>query len=307
MPRSTPSANLLTNVSHIKHAFVGPGRLANTLAAAMRQAGHNVLGYVSNPQSMHVFDAQQSLGFQGLGPLSTDAIAQADWVWVSVGDDAIAHAASQVRWQPHQVALHCSGATELSALGAHACSGLIGFHPLQIFSQPHVALQHLPGSSVGIEVQAKAQHADALWTQVNALADSLQLKPIPIASGQRALYHAGAGYAASAVVSMLAEATALWREAGIDTDQALKALLPLSAGAIASIEAKGLAGAVAGPVARGDAGVVRQHLQALATMGADATLLYQQVAKRQLHLLAAAQELEPQPIRQLNALLNHNA
>ncbi|UFS56751.1 DUF2520 domain-containing protein [Comamonadaceae bacterium M7527] len=294
-------------MSDIKHAFVGPGRLANTLAAAMRQAGHTVLGYVGNPQSMRMFDAQQSLGFQGLGPLSTNAIALADWVWITVGDDAIAHAASQVNWQPHQVALHCSGATELGALGADACSGAIGFHPLQIFSQPQVALQQLPGSSVGIEVQANAQHAATLWAQANTLAHSLQLKPLPIASGQRALYHAGAGYAASALVSMLAEATTLWREAGIDIDQALKALLPLGAGAIASIQAKGLAGAVAGPVARGDAGVVSQHLKALATVGADASLLYQQVAKRQLHLLAASQRLEPQHISQLSALLDSNA
>lgn len=293
-------------VSHIKHAFVGPGRLANTLAAAMRQAGHSVLGYVGNPQSARMFDAQQSLGFQGLGPLSADALSGADWVWMTVGDDDIAQAASQVHWQPHQVALHCSGATELSALAAQACRGVVGFHPLQIFSQPAVALQHLPGSSVGIEVQATTQHAATLWAQVHALASSLQLKPLAIASGQRALYHAGAGYAASALVSMLAEATELWREAGIDTHQALTALLPLSAGAIDSVEAKGLAGAVAGPLARGDAGVVRQHLQALRTLGPDAALLYQQVAKRQLRLLTAAQQLAPKHIHALQAALDND-
>ena len=280
--------------------------MANTLSAAMRQAGHTVLGYVANAHSVRVFDAQQSLGFQGLGPLPVDALATADWVWITVGDDAIASAASQVNWQPHQVALHCSGATELDQLGGQTRRGSIGFHPLQIFSQPDVALQHLPGSSVGIEVRTEVQQAADLWAKVRALASSLQLKPLPIASGQRALYHAGAGYAASALVSMLAEATTLWREAGIDTDQALKALLPLSAGALGSVEAKGLAGAVAGPVARGDAGVVQQHLQALQTLGPNAGLLYQQVAKRQLDLLAAAQQLAPQYISALETALDTN-
>jgi predicted short-subunit dehydrogenase-like oxidoreductase (DUF2520 family) len=302
---NTPSAKLHAHTSSPTHAFIGPGRLANTMAAAMRRAGLQVAGYVPNPHSEPTtrrFAPETSLGFQGLRPLSPQALQAVDWVWLTVADDRIATVAAGIDWQPHQVALHCSGATDLSHLNAASATAAIGFHPLQIFSQPEVALANLPGSSVGIEVLAPP-HANTeaqLWQQASALAASLQLKPLRIASGQRALYHAGAGYAASALVSVVAEACTLWQQAGIAPEQALPALLPLSQGALHSMRSKGLAHAVAGPVARGDAGVVQQHMSALNALSAlssgsasgdlqpmatSASQLYQHIAARQIALL----------------------
>jgi predicted short-subunit dehydrogenase-like oxidoreductase (DUF2520 family) len=290
---------------HRSHAFIGPGRVANTLAAAMRAAGETVAGYVANPNAAHPFQPAQSLGFQGLGPLDTAALKAVDWVWVTVADDRIDSVSRYIDWQPHQVALHCSGATELSHLHAHKASAAIGFHPLQIFSQPAIALQLLAGSSVGIEVVAHQPHileTDA-WQLASQLASTVQLKPLRIASGQRALYHAGAGYAASALVSMLSEASHLWQQVGIDPEQAREALLPLSHGALQAMRHNGLADAVAGPIARGDAGVVRQHMHALQLIGPSATQLYQQVALRQLNLLATAERLSAEQARDLSLAL----
>lgn len=62
----------------------------------------------------------------------------------------------------------------------------------------------------------------------------------------------------------------LWAEPGVDEHDALHALLPMIAGTLEIARAKGLANALAGPVSRGDAGVVEKQLsrmeQLVATM-----------------------------------------
>ncbi|MGC0056973.1 DUF2520 domain-containing protein, partial [Ralstonia pseudosolanacearum] len=49
---------------------------------------------------------------------------------------------------------------------------------------------------------------------------------------------------------------------------------------------RGLAGALSGPVSRGDGGVIERHLQALDTLGADHVALYAALTRRALALAA---------------------
>jgi len=118
----------------------------------------------------------------------------------------------------------------------------------------------------------------------------------------RAAYHASANLAASGVLAVLAEAGALWAAAGLQPGDALPALLPLTRGALDTAAARGLAGAVAGPIARGDAGVLARHLDALAAAGLSNDLLLA-LGRRQLALAEAAGRLDGPQAAALRALL----
>ena len=61
---------------------------------------------------------------------------------------------------------------------------------------------------------------------------------------------------------------------------------PLVDGTLAAARARGLAGALAGPVSRGDGGVIDKHLSALDTLGADHAALYTALTRRALALAA---------------------
>jgi len=262
------------------HAVIGYGRLARALVPALRAAGQQV-----------VVGRRSPLG----GELSTVAAARAgDWVWLTVPDDQIAATAASLPWRPGQLALHCSGATPLSALSP--ALAVAGFHPLKLLAGD----ADLAGVHVGIE-------ADAVYGPVlEALAQALGLVPLrlpsPMGAQARAAYHAAANLAASGVLAVLAEAQSLWSAAGLAQSEALAALAPLSRGALDTALARGLAGAVSGPIARGDAGVLSRHLQALAAAGLEADLV-RALGLRQLALAEAAGRLDVAQITALRALL----
>ena len=331
---NTSSARRLTTVpaqAHPRIAFIGAGRVGRSLACAFQRAGVPVVGYVARDQKSAPEDTAGDGLLAGIPRLSlAEAALQADWLWLTVPDDHIAHVADTIAWRDHHVAVHCSGATELTAMRSaqNAGAALVGFHPLQIFSQPRIAVDTLPGSRVGIEI-AHAPSAPAqrgaqedtqttpLQQQATALAQAIGLTPLFIRPGQRALYHAGAGYAASALISMLAEAANLWALAGIESEDMLDALLPLASKTIAAAEAAAatnatnatrsapaapLGHAIAGPVARADIGVIQRHLQALETHGLDVAL-YRSVAEKQVALLGQAGALTTTQLDAVKATL----
>ena len=279
-------------------AFIGPGRVGRSLAFAFKQAGVDVVGYVGRAGSSSPTDNL----LDGIPPLqTTEALAKAEWIWLTVPDGQIKAVSDTLPWQPHHVAVHCSGATPLDALSSAGTGGAArgGFHPIQIFSQPTIAAHHLDGTSVGIEIDPndnphQASRLAALTDCANQLAVGVGMRPLAIKPGQRALYHAGAGFAASALVSVLAEALDLWASAGIEPAQALTALLPLARTSLLSFESAATGGAldaaVAGPVARGDLGVIESHLTAFDEQGIDPAL-YCTIALKQVALMARGDRL----------------
>lgn len=264
-------------------AFIGAGRLARTLAPAWAAAGQRVVAVASRQPGAAQDLALQIPGCQALAPEA--AVHSADLVLLTVADDAIASVAARLPWRPGQAVLHCSGATELAALApAEALGARIGgFHPLQIFSDPARAAALLAGSTVGIEANDAA-----LSARLHDLAAALGLTPLSLRPGTRAAYHAAANLAASSLLAVLAEARQVWAAIGLPPEAALAALLPLARGTLDAAESRGLAGALSGPVARGDAGVLTAHLQALEGLGAEHAAFYRALLSRQLDLAAEA-------------------
>ena len=284
--------------------FIGAGRVASVLAQLWSEAGERILGVTSrNEQSAQRLarGIEDCLVFESAQQLAD----YADIVFITVPDDAIAEVAAQVAWQPEQRVVHCSAATELTALAPAAAQGAYvgGFHPLQIFSDPATARRHLPGSFIAIEAQAP------LLAELERLAGVLHCRPLDLPPGARVRYHVAANYAASFLLAVLKEAEDLWQQCGLPGDLALQALMPLAAGTLAAADAAGLSGALAGPFARGDIGVVQRHLAALqqspATVAGESGTDFYRLLGSRLLALAQARGLPQKKLHELQRLLQH--
>jgi predicted short-subunit dehydrogenase-like oxidoreductase (DUF2520 family) len=278
-------------------AFIGAGRMATALATALSRRGQAVQAIASRRSA-----SAQALAASvpGCRAVSIEQATCAGLVFLTVPDDEIGRVAAATAWQAGQAVVHCSGATEVSVLApAQRCGALVGgFHPLQIFSDPARAVDLIAGSSVTIEAPP------ALEATLRGLADLLGMRVLTLPPGARALYHGGASFAASLLLSMLKEAVDAWRAFGIDEEDALRALLPLAEGTLAAAAKKGLAGALSGPVSRGDAGVVGRHLQALDALGPAHGALYRQLSAGQLQLARESGRLQEAQLAALQALLD---
>ena len=139
---------------------------------------------------------------------------------------------------------------------------------------------------------------------LRTLAESVGYRVITLTAGTRAIYHVSTNYSASFLLSLLREACDIWNGFGVSDEDALTALLPLARGALKAAGAKGLAGAIAGPISRGDLNVVRAHLGSFKGIGDDAVEFYRVLAHRQIRLARDKGELNAEIISRLEEAID---
>jgi predicted short-subunit dehydrogenase-like oxidoreductase (DUF2520 family) len=160
-----------------------------------------------------------------------------------------------LRPSPDLSVVHVSGALGLDALAAITQNPVGSFHPLQSFPAPRDA-----SAFRGITIAVDAT-TPALRRRLAALARRLGARPKVVAGAERVAYHAAAVFASNFVDVVIAEAVSLLEGIGWTEGEATRALLPLTEGAVENIRRRGVAGALTGPIRRGDAGTVRRHLE----------------------------------------------
>ena len=283
----------------LRIGFIGAGQLAVPLAMSLANAGYLVVGAASRSQasaenlSSGIADARAFDDAQSLADAS-------DLVVIAVPDDAIAPVTRSLAWQKRHSVVHCSGATEVSSLAAAAEQGasIGGFHPLQTFTNAEAAMKTLPGCTVGIEAEEEAL-LNLLWS----MAQALGCNPIRLPAGARALYHASGSFAASFLVRLMNDALDLWEAFGVDREQAFQALLPLTKGTVAALEANGPVKGLAGPIARADVATVERHIAAVRAHAPALLPTYLDLARRSVAISAAKGGASTEKLDALRALL----
>jgi predicted short-subunit dehydrogenase-like oxidoreductase (DUF2520 family) len=106
------------------------------------------------------------------------------------------------------------------------------------------------------------------------IVERLRGKPLSIAEGRQAVYHAGAVMAGNTLTAIVDAAVRLMGEAGIDEQAALEAIAPLCRTSLDNTLRLGPEAALTGPAARGDAGTIRQHVAAVRQTPVDVRELY---------------------------------
>lgn len=292
--------------------FIGAGRLARALAQAFARAGYAVTAVASrSPESARSLAAALPACLALGDPQAV--LEQADIVFLAVPDDSIGTIAHRLRVGSAHTGnmtdkatgtavgtalVHCSGATSVEVLAPARAQGarIGGFHPLYLFSGSSADVERIAGCSVAIEAD------DALRPMLVRLAEALGCHPLAIAGDARLAYHGAAHYAASFAICALAEATQIWRTAGISESDGLRALLPMLAGTVEAAREKGLAGALSGPVSRGDAATLGRQLATFEALGGDHAALYALLTRRAV-ALARRRANPPPSIDAIDALV----
>ncbi len=266
----------------IRIAFVGAGAVAATLARAMQNAGLSISAIASRSRAK-----ADAIAATLPAALSTDdaqaAVDVADLTFLTVPDDRIQPVCDALRWQPSSAVVHCSGATEVTALASAKAAGaqVAAFHPMQMFANPDVALSTLPGCTITIDAPSP------LGRHLESIARRIGCRCVHLPPGQRALYHASVNYVGPFVIALMQEAVSMWRAIGASDDDALRALMPLLRGTMAAVEAGGLAGGMGGCVARGDVGTVRRHIEAIERLSPEMAVLYRAMTRLTIPLAIA--------------------
>jgi predicted short-subunit dehydrogenase-like oxidoreductase (DUF2520 family) len=188
-----------------------------------------------------------------------DVRADADLVLLAVPDAAISMVAQRLEIGPWVA--HVSGATSLAALDPHRRR--FSVHPLQTLSRER-GPEQLDGAWAAVTAEGDDAAVAAAW-----LAETLGLRPFPLADADKPLYHAGAAIASNFLVTLYRAAARLLEETGAPPE----ALLPLMERTIEN------GFVLTGPIARGDWSTVEAHLRALEERAPDLVPLYRALAE----------------------------
>jgi predicted short-subunit dehydrogenase-like oxidoreductase (DUF2520 family) len=188
----------------------------------------------------------------------------AELVLLCVPDAAIPEVALEL--EPGPWIAHTSGGTPLSALDPHTCR--FSLHPLQTFTLER-GPEQLDGAWAAVSGES-----DGALEQGFRLAETLGLRPFELADADRPLYHAGAVFAATFMVTLHDAAAELLTTAGAPAE----ALEPLMRRTIDN------GFAPTGPFVRDDTGTIERNLAAIRERRPELEPLY-------LSLAAATEEL----------------
>ena len=256
---------------------IGPGRAGAGLALALARAGHRVRLHGRRSRAVPA-PLSLTVSPDGAPPPWLGDVAV---VILAVRDDAIrplaeSLAESGLVRESHTV-LHLSGVLGQEALAPLVPSraALGSLHPLQTIADAERAPDCLRGAWAAVEGMPRAVET------AEALARAVGLQPFEVPPRLKAVYHAGAVFAANYFVVVEAVAQRLIRHAGLPEDQAWQALQPLVRGTLENLERLGPAAALTGPVLRGDVATIGRHLEALT---ADDAMLYRALGRAALEL-----------------------
>jgi predicted short-subunit dehydrogenase-like oxidoreductase (DUF2520 family) len=253
---------------------IGAGRVGAVLAAALARAGHRVeaIAAVSTASRDR---AEQLVPTAHVLPADQVAAA-AELLLLAVPDDALgdlvtglANAGAIGRGT---LVAHTSGAHGIDVLEPLTAIGALplALHPVMTFTGTEVDLQRLDGACFGVTT------VDELRPVAEALVIEMGSEPVWIAEHLRTTYHAALAFGANNLVTLVAQAADLLTRAGVENPQRM--LGPLLGASLDNALRRGDR-ALTGPVARGDAGTVSAHLQAIGSRAPEAIKAYVEMSR----------------------------
>jgi predicted short-subunit dehydrogenase-like oxidoreductase (DUF2520 family) len=231
------------------------------------------------------------------------AAAEADTVLITTPDGMIEETCGRIADSGLDLSgkkfIHMSGALSLDALDAARRAGadVLSIHPLQTFADLEGALSALPGSAFGVTCSTELQE----WAE--QFVSSLEGRTQFIEDADKVLYHAAAVMASNLLAMVEFAAQSIARELGFSDESFTGAFIPLARATLDNVERLGPAGALTGPLARGDVGTIREHLRALEDLNPELAAVYRTVCLWGLGLVEERGDIEPDVIEEMRNLL----
>ena len=238
---------------------VGAGRVGAVLAAALREAGHEIAAVAGES---HASRTRIDTLLPGVRVDKPTAVSRAcDLLLLTVPDDMLSNVVTMLAAsgaiREGQYVVHTSGKHGLAVLQPAADAGahVLAMHPAMTFTGTDVDLARLAGCVYGVTANPDTDDLAA------KLVADLRGRLLRVAEDRRALYHAGLAHGANHLVTLVSQAMDLLRDSGADDPAAT--LRPLLTAALDNALEYGSA-ALTGPIVRGDVETVRAHLRDIA-------------------------------------------
>ncbi|MFC8409759.1 Rossmann-like and DUF2520 domain-containing protein [Arthrobacter sp. NPDC057259] len=238
--------------------IIGAGKVGAVLGAALRAAEHAVVGVSAVSEASR--ERADTL-LPGVPVLEIqDIVERAELVLLAVPDDALGPLVDGLAklgaWQPGQLVAHTSGRFGVGFLHPVRAAGAVplALHPAMTFTGMSLDLTRLLDCTFGVTADP------AMLPIAQALVVEMGAEPVAIAEGDRPLYHAALAHGSNHLVTLVAQAAEMLREVGVEEPGRM--LGPLLRASLENALASGES-ALTGPVARGDAGTVAAHAEAL--------------------------------------------
>jgi len=241
--------------------IVGAGNLGTALATALLRAGYSIDAVVARDGRDSLRRAKALALKVGATPAAANrAQINSEVVCFCVPDGQISVAARSLAakgvWKG-RVALHSSGALTSDELSVLRQRGAVvaSVHPLMTFvrgSRPSLA-----GVPFAIEGDAPALRI------ARRIVKDLRGQSFSIKKRHKVAYHAWGTFASPLLTALLATTERVAATGGVTRIAAKQRMLPILAQTIANYAALGAAGALSGPILRGDAETVKKHLRVL--------------------------------------------
>jgi predicted short-subunit dehydrogenase-like oxidoreductase (DUF2520 family) len=282
----------------LKLGFIGAGTVGNALAIRLNEKGYPVVGVYSRTRAS-AEKLAQAVKDCHVCASNQELANMADLVFITTPDAAIPTVVSEIRWHQGQSVVHCSGADSAETLSpARKFGAQIGaFHPLQTFASVKQAIDNIAGSTFSIEAE------EPLKTILKELTEALNGTFIELKASDKVVYHAAAVIACNYLVTLVKLADDLWQTFGVPRDQATKALLPLLRGTLNNIAGVGVPQCLTGPIARGDVGTVKKHIEALRKEAPDVLSTYCELGLQTIHVALAKGRIDENKADELRATL----
>jgi predicted short-subunit dehydrogenase-like oxidoreductase (DUF2520 family) len=230
-----------------------------------------------------------------------EVIADADLVLLAVPDDVlpglVAGLVDTGAIHAGQFVAHPSGryGTEVLDPARRVGALPLAIHPVMTFTGTSVDLARLADCPFGVT------SAEAVRPVAEALVVEMGGEPVWVPEEARALYHAAIVFGANYLMTVVLQSLELLREAGISDPQRLMAPL-LSASLDNSLRHGDTA--LTGPVSRGDARTVADHLQRLSDVSPVVGDAYRSMARLTADRALAAGLIDPAAAEELLDVLS---
>jgi predicted short-subunit dehydrogenase-like oxidoreductase (DUF2520 family) len=283
----------------LKTGFIGAGTTGTALAVRLSQKGWPVVAVSSRTLSSAQKLARRVSNCQAY-PTTQELADVAEMVFITTPDDVIAEVCGKVQWHKGQSVLHCSGAHSVDILEpAKEPGAAVGsFHPLQTFADVDQAIKNLPGSTFALEAE------EPLLSTLKELVHLLNGNWVRLGSGDKVLYHTAAVFACNYLVTLVKLALDLWKDFGVSSKEATRALLPLLKGTLNNIDNIGVPDCLTGPIARGDLGTIERHLRALDAKDPSLLTTYKELGLQTIPIALAKGKVNEQKAEEMRALLS---
>lgn len=260
--------------------IISAGRVGAVLGNALRAAGHQVTGVVARSNASRERAEVLLPGAPLLEP--EEVVERSELVILAVPDDDLAPLAASLAQRGivpgAQIIAHTSGRYGIDVLRPLEEAGAItlALHPAMTFTGTSLDLGRLVGCPWAITARPMfAPIAKALVLELDGIS-------VDIAEGDRAAYHAALAHGSNHLVVLVSQVLAILDSISVEDPSQL--VSPLLQASLEEVLRRG-PGALTGPVQRGDAGTVGNHIAALTELDLGSTLpTYRALARAALDI-----------------------